>query len=219
MSKRIEKEKKISLLIIPLANILYALLVWRAIESLPYPELKGLFFCVFFALGIFLKVEILILSSLGGFLFGSLAATAYGLIALAFMIVFCFASVRRLGSQVTEKFRHKDYKFYIFSREPILNAFIWAFRNRMLPIIPFDDFTWGAGYTRIRLLPYLSGSLLGLFFVVLIYSDLAATFSLKISEGLGIFQTIRLGIDVLLAVVLLFIPILYRHVRDWGSEQ
>lgn len=155
---------------------------------------------------------------LSGAAFGKFAGISQSIFFTAMFLVFSFRKTRRSGIDWAIQLRKKHEKFYVFAQEPFKNGFLWAFSNRLLPLIPYDDFNLGAGKSKAGFLPYLSGSLLGLFpqfAVFACWGDALGHFIINRNAP----ALISAGLWSLPALFLLFVPVFYRHMESWGSEQ
>lgn len=155
---------------------------------------------------------------LAGAVFGKLTGIFQSIFFTALFLSFSFQRTRRLGIDWAIRLRKKHEKFYVFAQEPFKNAFLWAFTNRLLPLIPYDDFNLGAGKSRADFLSYLSGSLLGLLPQLIVFACWGNAFA-DLMNGGNAQGWLPAGLWSIPALLLLSVPVFYRHMESWGSEQ
>ena len=106
----------------------------------------------------------------GGALFGIYYGTLYTIIGALFAATLAFSISRYFGSGVTEKLIKNKTEW--FDSNAAKGGFIIIFLLRLIPIIPFDIISYGAGLSKIKYSEFISATLLGIIPGVLIYSNI-----------------------------------------------
>ena len=106
----------------------------------------------------------------GGALFGIYYGTLYTIIGALSGATIAFALSRYLGKSIAEKFiRHKaDW----LNGHAEKNGFMIVFLLRLIPLIPFDAISYGAGLSKIRYMDFLGATCIGILPGVLVYSNI-----------------------------------------------
>ena len=197
----------------------HALLFIIAFALLQFFPRYSFLMCVFiFILGIIFNFYSYALAFLSGLLLGDPLGILGTLAGYALSLSFLFGLTRQFGLDIPMKFRKKHERTYWFIHEPFKNDFKWAAQSRFVPVIPEDDLNLAAGATQCRFFPYLFGSLTGLLPAILIFPKMGH--SLKKIWATGSMNLSWPGVILwMLGIILLSVPVFYRHMDGWGSEQ
>ena len=106
----------------------------------------------------------------GGALFGLYYGSLYTLIGAAFGATLSFGLSRYFGKTLAEKLISN--KAQCFSEHAEKNGFLFVFLLRLIPLVPFDVISYGAGLSRIRYIDFLSATCLGIIPGVIVYSNI-----------------------------------------------
>ncbi len=187
----------------------------ESLNTLPFKwALLFLLFAVSFLGGLSPAVPAILSGVMSGKTYGTLQTIFLN----AIWLTITFYLTRQKGITWAIRLRKKHEKFYLFAQEHFKNGFVWAFRNRIIQLIPEDDFNLGTGKSSVRFISYLIGSLLGMipqFWILACWGNALNVFIQK--PDLHHFTAF--GIWGILALFCLSVPAFYRHMECWGSEQ
>lgn len=142
-------------------------------------------------------------SALGGAVFGKLMGTVLTLLGLTAGSILTFYLTRSIGKDWVRRKLGKRYEKYdgYFSRDFPYSIFLM----RVLPILPYDAVSCAAGLSGVGFVKFVTetfvGSVPGVFLYVY-FGDSIRSMSYK-----------RIGISLLMILILVIVPFLYRHVR------
>ena len=106
----------------------------------------------------------------GGALFGLYYGSLYTLIGAAFGATLSFGLSRYFGKTLAEKLISN--KAQCFSEHAEKNGFLFVFLLRLIPFVPFDVISYGAGLSRIRYIDFLCATCIGILPGVVAYSNI-----------------------------------------------
>ena len=106
----------------------------------------------------------------GGALFGIYYGTLYTVIGALSGATLAFAISRYLGKSIAEKLIKQKADWLNEHAEK--NGFMIVFLLRLIPLIPFDAISYGAGLSKIRYMDFLGATCIGILPGVLVYSNI-----------------------------------------------
>ena len=106
----------------------------------------------------------------GGALFGIYYGTLYTIIGALSGATIAFALSRYLGKSIAEKLIKQKADWLNEHAEK--NGFMIVFLLRLIPLIPFDAISYGAGLSKIRYMDFLGATCIGILPGVLVYSNI-----------------------------------------------
>lgn len=111
-----------------------------------------------------------LLAIAGGMAFGLLPGFIYTMIGAACGATLAFMIARLAGNTVIKRFKNHNLKQLqnLFSR----NGFFIVLYLRLIPLIPFDIISYGAGLASIKYRDFIMATLLGIIPGVLVYVNL-----------------------------------------------
>ncbi|MBY0110031.1 MAG: VTT domain-containing protein [Candidatus Babeliaceae bacterium] len=119
----------------------------------------GLYIFIFFILTLSALPVTLTMATMGGFLFGSFAATIYSLSAILASSICAFKlSKKMFGNYVQEKY---SQELYVFNMNFKKYGFYYLMLVRIVPIIPFFMVNLAAGLTHIDTKKFIVATILG----------------------------------------------------------
>jgi len=131
----------------------------------------------------------------GGAIFGIYYGTLYTTLGALFGATLAFSISRYFGKDLTEKLVRQKAEW--FDGKDGKNGFMIIFLLRLIPIVPFDVISYGAGLSKIYYVAFLSATLLGIVPGVIVYSNIGD----KASNVLSV--EFWLAVGMLAALVLL----------------
>ena len=106
----------------------------------------------------------------GGALFGVYCGTFYTVIGAVFGATLSFVLSRYFGKNIAEK--HFKNKAQWINEHAEKSGFMIVFLLRLIPVVPFDAISYGAGLSRIRYFDFAGATSLGILPGVLVYSNI-----------------------------------------------
>ena len=106
----------------------------------------------------------------GGALFGLYYGSLYTLIGAAFGATLSFGLSRYFGKTLAEKLIGNKTQW--LSEHAEKNGFHFVLLLRLIPVVPFDAISYGAGLSRIRYIDFLSATCFGILPGVFAYSNI-----------------------------------------------
>ncbi len=137
---------------------------------LSYGKLAPLVYTIMFTLSALTLFPDSVLAISGGMIFGFFYGTLYTIIGAVFAATLAFFVSRFLGQSILEKFlKHNKIK--------VINAvekrgFISVLVLRLIPLVPFDIISYGAGLTKISYVEYIGATALGIIPGVMVYINI-----------------------------------------------
>lgn len=111
-----------------------------------------------------------ILAVAGGMAFGLIYGTLYTIIGAVFGATLSFYIARFLGRDVVNKLVHGKGKWFENGVEK--KGFFVVLMLRLIPLVPFDIISYGAGLSKIKFKDFLLGTVIGIVPGVLVFSNL-----------------------------------------------
>lgn len=137
---------------------------------LSYGKLAPLVYTIMFTLSALTLFPDSVLAISGGMIFGFFYGTLYTIIGAIFAATLAFFVSRFVGQSILEKFlKHNKIK--------VINAvekrgFISVLVLRLIPLVPFDVISYGAGLTKIPYVDYIGATALGIIPGVMVYINI-----------------------------------------------
>lgn len=110
-----------------------------------------------------------ILAVSGGMAFGTLYGTLYTIIGAIFGATLSFYIARLLGRCIVEKIIGKKAKYFEDGVEN--RGFILILILRLIPLVPFDVISYGAGLSRIKFKDFFLATLIGIIPGVVVFNN------------------------------------------------
>ena len=129
-----------------------------------------LVYILIFALVLLTIIPNSLLAISGGALFGIYYGTLYTVIGALSGATLAFAISRYLGKSIAEKLIKQKADWLNEHAEK--NGFMIVFLLRLIPLIPFDAISYGAGLSKIRYMDFLGATCIGILPGVLVYSNI-----------------------------------------------
>jgi uncharacterized membrane protein YdjX (TVP38/TMEM64 family) len=151
-----------------------------------------------------------LLSLTGGLAFGALWGSVYTIIGATLGALLSFLVSRYFGKRLVNKqWTGKWSKLEMKLEE---HGFLYTLLIRLIPVVSFDLVSYAAGVSKIRLLPYLLGTFIGIIPATFAYNFLGSSFT----KG----SIYAIVIAALMFAVVLAIPFIFRKKVDLlGSRE
>ncbi|MBO2945227.1 TVP38/TMEM64 family protein [Paenibacillus sp. F411] len=150
-----------------------------------------------------------LLSVAGGLAFGPLWGTVYTIAGAVMGAAVAFMAARMLGKRLVKK----EWKGQWSKVQQQLEerGFVYVVVLRLIPLFPFDLISYAAGASKVRLLPFVLGTLVGIIPGTFAYNFLGAS----LAEG-------RTGLILAAAAVLLIaiaLPLLIKRKMNTAKDK
>jgi uncharacterized membrane protein YdjX (TVP38/TMEM64 family) len=145
-----------------------------------------------------------LLSLTGGLAFGALWGSIYTIIGATMGALLSFLISRYFGKQLVKK--QWTGKWSKLEKKLEEQGFFYVLLIRLIPFISFDLISYAAGLSKIRILPYLLGTVIGIIPITIAFNFLGSSFTK------GSMNTVFIAILVIAVVVA--IPLIFRKKLD-----
>jgi uncharacterized membrane protein YdjX (TVP38/TMEM64 family) len=157
----------------------------------------------------FVLFPVTILSLTGGLAFGALWGSIFTIIGATLGALLSFLVSRYFGKKLVNK--QWTGKWSKLEKRLEAQGFFYILLIRLIPFISFDLISYAAGLSKIRILPYLLGTVIGIIPITIAFNFLGSSF-MK-----GSINTIFVAILMIAAVVA--IPLIFRKKLDPMHDQ
>lgn len=106
----------------------------------------------------------------GGMAFGILYGTIYTMIGAILASTLAFVISRYFARDRAEKFMKEKFNFNFLKENR--NEFLTILILRLIPLIPFDVISYGAGFSKIKYKNFISATILGIIPGVVVFTNL-----------------------------------------------
>jgi uncharacterized membrane protein YdjX (TVP38/TMEM64 family) len=183
---------------------------WVALHPILAPALYVLLYAAATALSV---PEAAVLTVAGGLLFGTWFGGALAVVGSATGAVILFAAARSAFAPLMEK--RAGPRISRMRAELHHSGFLYLLSVRLVPLFPFWFVNLAAALAGMRLLPYVSATLLGIIPATIVYAAIGSGIGDVLAEGRRpdlsiVFSPTVLG-PLLGLAVLALLPIVWRH--------